>query len=334
VDIIDDKTVDWLLGTDNPSVRYWTLVGILGKHPSDQEVVSAQGAIMNSACVKSIIKAMDPEGYWGKSNDLYNPKYTATTHNLLILAELGATPTPAIQKAVGHIFLGQRKSGHFLMDIPKTPKGYESTVKDACCYDGNILFYLLHFGYLEDPHVQRLISFQEDYYSKDEGGWKCRGYPINPAGVFPTNCYMGRVKMLRALASIPAEKRSKRISEIITQEVEVVLENGVYKYLRNPDGSRKEKAGWKRFGFPLFYQSDVLEVLDTLTRLGVRDDRMQDSMTLVETLRGEDGRWVLKDSFNGKMLCDIEEKGQPSKWITLRALRVLGRFYRELPVQN
>jgi hypothetical protein len=140
---------------------------------------------------------------------------------------------------------------------------------------------------------------------------------------------MGGVKLLRGLASIPVKERSKRIREIIDQEVEIVLENRIYKYLRAPDGSRKDKAGWKRFGFPMFYQSDALEVLDLLTGLGVNDNRMQDAIDLVVANRPADGKWLLKDSFNGKMLCDIEVKHKPSKWITLRVLMVLRRYYGE-----
>ncbi|MFW9920069.1 MAG: nitrogen fixation protein NifH [Candidatus Thorarchaeota archaeon] len=324
---VDDSIVDWLLEEDNPSVRYWTLVDILGKDPNDTKVRDAKTSIMNSACVQAILKEIHPEGYWGKEDDMYNPKYTATTHNLLILAEFGMERIPIIEKAIEHAYLFQRKSGHFLMDLPKTDKGYDSIIKDGCCYDGNILFYLIHFGYLDDTRTQRLISFQEDYYSSEEGGWKCRAFPIDPSKVFPVNCFMGRCKMLKALASIPEKKRSKKIKDIIRQEIEVILENQIYKYLKNPDRTRKEKAGWKRFGFPIFYQSDVLEVLDVLTRLGVRDDRMQESIDLVSNLRDTEGKWELKNSFNGKMICDIEEKGKPSKWITLRATRVLKRYY-------
>ncbi len=109
--------------------------------------------------------------------------------------------------------------------------------------------------------------------------------------------------------------------------MENILENQVFRYLKDADGSRKDKAGWKRFGFPLFYQSDALEVLDTLTRLGVRDERMLDAVDLVQGARGPEGRWRLKHTFNGKMWVDIEVKGEPSKWITLRALRVLRRFH-------
>jgi hypothetical protein len=70
-----------------------------------------------------------------------------------------------------------------------------------------------------------------------------------------------------------------------------------------------------------------LEVLDTLTRLHVRDDRMQDAIDLVLANRGPDGKWRLQNTFNGKMWHDVDVKRQPSKWITLRALSVLRRFY-------
>jgi hypothetical protein len=172
-----------------------------------------------------------------------------------------------------------------------------------------------------------LIDFQVEYHSDDEGGWKCRAFPIDKSKVFPENCFMGGMKMLRALARIPKNQRSTDLDRIIKQEVEIILENEIYRYLRNPDRSRKDKAGWKRFGFPLFYQSDVLEVLDILTELGVKDDRMQECLDLVKSVQ-KDGRWLLKNTYNGKMLCEIDEKNMPSKWITLRAARVLKRYFR------
>ncbi|MDF1538430.1 MAG: nitrogen fixation protein NifH [Candidatus Thorarchaeota archaeon] len=326
---VSDQILQWLLEPSDPSIQYWALKHLLNKEEKDPVVIAARNAVMESECVKHILRSLKPEGYWESSASIYLPKYTATTHNLLILSEFGITLTDALKKAIEHVFLYQRDSGHFLMDIPKTDKGRASTVKDGCCYDGNILWYLIHFGYLDDARTQKLIQFQIDYHSDDVGGWKCRAFPINPSKVFPENCFMGAVKMLKALSSIPPKKRPREIERIIQQEVEIILENQNFKYLKTPDGKRKEKAGWKRFGFPLFYQSDILEVLDVLTNLGIKDDRMQESIDIVESAKGEDGKWVLKNSFNGKMLCDIDTKGEPSKWITLRASRVLKRYFGE-----
>ncbi|MFW9884992.1 MAG: hypothetical protein ACFFEX_11470 [Candidatus Thorarchaeota archaeon] len=325
-EFINEEVLEWLLEEENPSVRYWALQQLQDKPSSDTEVIEAQKQVMQSECVKSILAAQTDDYFWGNPDDMYNPKYRGATHSLLILAELGAERAPEIEIAIEHLFLFQRDSGHFLGDLPKTAKGKASVVKDGCCLDGNILYYLLHFGYLEDTRVQRLIDFQVDYYDDTNGGWKCRAFPIDPSKVFLVNCFMGRVKMLRGLSSIPEKARSKEMSAIIDKEIEVILENEVYKYLKNSDGTRKEKAGWKRFGFPLFYQSDMLEVLDVLTVLGVKDKRMQHAINYLTETRGKDGKWLLKNSYNGKMLCDIDVKGQSSKWITLRALRVLRRF--------
>ncbi|MHA2140397.1 MAG: hypothetical protein ACXADC_04825 [Candidatus Thorarchaeota archaeon] len=327
-EFFSEDVLEWLLEEENPSVRYWALQQLQDKSRSDADVIEAQKRVMQSECVKTIMTALTKDGFWGKTDNMYEPKYRAATHTLLLLAELGAERIPEIERAIEHLFLFQRDSGHFLMNIPKTTKGRASIVKDACCLDGNILYYLLHFGYFEDERVQRLIDFQVDYYDRKNGGWKCRAFPIDSSKVVPTNCFMGRVKMLRGLSSIPDNSRTKEIRTIIDEEVEVVLENRIYKYLKNSDGTRKEKAGWKRFGFPLFYQSDILEVLDVLTLLGVRDDKMLETIDYVIENKGKDGKWLLKNSYNGKMLCDIDIKGQPSKWVTLRALRVLRRFLR------
>jgi hypothetical protein len=323
----DVEVWDWLLEPENPSVRFWALQDLLGLDMTHPDVEAAQDAIMESAPVRAILSVQQPEGHWEKHDDMYLPKYTASTHSLLILAELGARKTPEIERGFEYIFGFQRDSGHFLTGLPKTARGRASVVKDGSCLDANVLYYMVHFGYLDDPRVQRLIEFIVVYHSMEDAGWRCRAFPINPDAVFPVNCYMGAVKTLRSLSMIPPEKRSKEIAAIIAREVENILENCVYRYLRNPDGSRKDKAGWKRFGFPLFYQSDALEVLDTITRLGVRDDRMEGAVRLVEGARGSDGRWLLKHSFNGKMWVDIDVKKKPSKWITLRAMRALNRYY-------
>jgi hypothetical protein len=318
--------VDWLLEESNPSVRYWTLRDIIGLHENSPKVQSAKESIMQSQQVRAILAAQKQDGYWEREEDMYLPKYRATTHQLLILAELGATRTSEIEKAIEHIYRFQRKSGHFLTQLPKTEKGKDSVVKDGCCFDGNILLYLNHFEYLEDERTQKLLDFIYNYNDTENTGWRCRAYPINPEAVFPVNCYMGATKMLKALSTIPEQKRSKEMHEIIEKETEKILENEVYRYLRTPDGSRKDKAGWKRFGFPLFYQADILEIMVTLTRLGVYDDRMKEAINIIKEAKQKDGKWLLKDTFNGKMWVDIEEKNKPSKWITYRSLYVTGKW--------
>ena len=193
----------WLLESDDPSVRFWALQDVKGKPQNDPVVLEAQEMIMSSPPVKAIFDNQEPGGWWVKEGDMYLPKYTATTHSLLILAELGTKRTPAIERAIEHIYRFQRDSGHFLIELPATKKGQASIIKDGCCIDGNVLRYLVHFGYLDDPRTRRLIDFTNGYHDDENAGWRCRSYPINEATVFPKNCYMGATKMLRSLSTIP-----------------------------------------------------------------------------------------------------------------------------------
>jgi len=75
------------------------------------------------------------------------------------------------------------------------------------------------------------------------------------------------------------------------------------------------------------YQTDMLEILDILTSLGYRDERMQEAVDLVISKQDDLGRWSLERTFNGRFQTNIEQKDKPSKWVTLKALKVLKRFY-------
>lgn len=136
---------------------------------------------------------------------------------------------------------------------------------------------------------------------------------------------MGVVKALKALSEIPRGERSADVQRTLEEGTEFILKHHIHK--RSHNLSQVSKPGWRRFGFPLMYQTDVLEILGILTQLGCRDERMQEAIDLVVSKQDAAGRWKLADTFNGRFQVDIEEKGKPSKWITLNALRVLKRYY-------
>jgi hypothetical protein len=132
---------------------------------------------------------------------------------------------------------------------------------------------------------------------------------------------MGVVKVLKALAEIPPGKRTRKTKETIDKGVEYLLKHRIYK--RSHDLRRLAESDWVRFGFPLLWKVDALEMLDILARLGCRDKRMEDAIELVISKRDDLGRWKLENTFNDRMRVRIEQKGKPSKWVTLRAIRTL-----------
>jgi len=137
---------------------------------------------------------------------------------------------------------------------------------------------------------------------------------------------MGAAKALKALAEIPPAERTPDVKRMIEQGVEYFLKHHIYKKSHNL--AKISKPGWLKFGFPLMYQDDVLEMLEIMARLEVKDARLEDAVDLVEGKRKKDGRWILENTFNGRFWTNIEQKGKPSKWITLKALHVL-KYYRE-----
>jgi hypothetical protein len=136
---------------------------------------------------------------------------------------------------------------------------------------------------------------------------------------------MGAVKALKALAEIPADKRTSEAKATVENGAEYMLKHHIYK--RSHDLSRVSKPGWLRFGFPLMYQTDALEVLGILTKLGYKDEQMQETVDLVLSKQNAQGRWKLENTFNGRFQVNIERKDEESKWITLNALKALKRFY-------
>jgi hypothetical protein len=187
---------------------------------------------------------------------------------------------------------------------------------------------LIKFGFLDDSRVERAINWITTYQRFDDGekpvpkGWP---YDTMKSCFSKHTCHMGAAKSLKALAAIPIEKRSEEVKQTIEAGAEYFLIHCIHK--KSHDLSRVSKPGWLRFGFPLMYQTDVLELLDVLTSLGYRDDRMQEALDLVVSKQDDFGRWSLDSTFNGRFQTNIEQKGKASKWITLNALKVLKRFY-------
>ena len=97
--LLKNDPTQWLLDPENPCIRYWALQNLEGLHSDNPKVVKAQGMVMEAPEVKAILAAQHPEGFWVHEKDMYLPKYKATTHQLLILAELGAKKTPATTPA-------------------------------------------------------------------------------------------------------------------------------------------------------------------------------------------------------------------------------------------
>jgi len=318
-------TVAWLLDGDDPSVRYFTLTGLLGVPADSAEAVAARREIMTRGTVPRILAAQGDDGHWG-DRDRFYAKYTGTAWQLIILAELGADGADErVRRACEAVLRDAQdaESGGFSTARGKKAGGglHSSVIP---CLTGNLTFSLIRLGMLDDPRVQRAVDWITTYQRFDDAeGEAPTGWPYEPLEICwgRHTCHMGAVKALKALAEVPHERRTPAVQGTIAAGAEFMLRHHIHK--RSHDLAKLSKPGWRRFGFPLMYQTDVLEILGILTGLGVWDERMDDALALVAAKPDAQGRWKLEDTFNGRFVVDIEAKGRPSRWITLHALRVL-----------
>lgn len=324
--IIDQETLDWLLEDENPSVRYFTLTRLLGNHINDDKVTDVKSKIMTQGTVPQILLNQNPDGYWGEINKFYHQKYRGAVWQLMILAECFADgKDDIISKACEYILQQSQDRNYHGFAFTGKGKNTGGTMNDVIpCLTGNMVWSLIRLGLGDDNRVKEGIRWICKYQRADDGVESPpTGQPYDRFEMCwgKHTCHMGVVKSLKALAEIPEKERDLAIKEKIDQLVEFILIHHIYK--RSHDLQNVSKSGWKRFGFPLMYQTDILEILCILTDLDIHDHRMNDGIEILKQKQNKDKRWKLANTYNDKLDVKIETKGQNSKWITARAVYVL-----------
>ncbi len=323
---LNDDPLPWLLEPDpaNPGVRYFALRDLLGRPEDDPELRQAKTTIMTSGPVPVILAAQQSDGAWVKPGSGYSPKYRGTVWQIIFLAELGADPADErVRRGCAYLLSHSlAANGAFAASQPPQPS------RAFHCLNGNLLSALLHLGYTNDPRVQAALEWQAraitgeapiQYYSSgtSDPGFACGINLGQPCG-------WGATKAMKGLLAIPPSQRSPRVQQALQIGAEFLLS-------RNPavadyPYTERVSSTWFKFGFPLSYWSDVLETMMVLAELGYgRDPRLSEARQLILSKQDAYGRWKLENSLNGtlRVWADIEAKGKPSKWVTLRVLRLL-----------
>ena len=321
---------DWLLEEGNPSVRYFALKDILLKPEDDAALRCARRDIMRTGLVPEILTRQRDVDYRKTYPRFYTDKYKGLVWQLIVLAELGAQPNTQIREQCEYILkhAQERADGGFAMHTSKREGGGRIT-EVIPCLSGNMVWCLIRLGYLDDERVQKGIDWIAQTMRFNDG--VLDNPQVSPYHRYEMcwgkhTCHMGVVKALKALSAIPEQQRSEAVNKTMQEAVEFLLIHHIHK--RSHDLSRVSKPGWRRFGFPLMYQTDILEILDILTGLGITDSRMDEAVDIVISKQDEDGRWELQNAYaNEKLLVPMGHKGEADKWITLRALRVLKRYH-------
>jgi hypothetical protein len=327
---IHPGAVNWLLEAEDPGARYLALRDLVKLSEEDKELRSARRAAHGNGPIAAILNQMNNEGYWVEPGPGYSPKYTSTVWAILLLAQLGATI-----HADARIELACR----YLVEHALTPGGQFSTTSapsgTADCLQGNLCWALLELGYERGPLIsafewmaktvtgEGLAPLGDRHAPRRYYGGKCG--PLFACGANnKLPCAWGGVKVMLAFSKLPEEFRTPLITQAIEQGAEFLLAGDPAKAAYPNGWSDKPSQNWWKFGFPVFYVTDLLQIVEALVQLGYGSDpRLADALELIANKQDAAGRWLLEYDYSGKTWADFGKKKQPNKWVTLRALRVL-----------
>lgn len=315
---MEEKVIGWLLEGNQPSVRYYTMLDLLGQSEKDKDVKKARSQIPFSGWACDLLKTQKPEGYWEAHepnsvrewfNFLRFPLFRSSIWRGMVLSDMGLTKSePRVKRFSEQVF-------RYMLSLSSPLNIFTEEV----CIVGNTAAMLSRFGYGDDRRVRKLFDWMiED--QREDGGWNCSQGKLGTL-----DCW----EALFAFSTIPKASRTASIERAIERGAEFYLERQLFR-----EGARY--APWFRFHYPTHYFYDILVGLDVMTRLGYGGDRrLAPALQILSSKRRKDGTWLLDRSHPDVLPIDIrrgtkpltlERPGMPSKWITLTALRVLKRI--------
>lgn len=294
------ELIDWLLDSD-PAIRWQVMCDVI--EAGANQVAAERAMVAKQGWGARLLELQTEDGQWG--GGVYSPKWISTTYSLLLLRRFGVnSDDPAMRAAVG--LVGERvtfggRSRPFFDYATET------------CVTGMVL--ALGSYFLDDatnlPQPEALLGRQ-----RDDGGWNCRVSSDRSSFHTTISVLEGLLEYERATGGDTklAEARGRAHEYLLERRLMYRLSTGE---LVNPR--------WLLMSFPPRWHYDVLRGLDYLRDAGVAPDHRWDgAIEVIRSKRRNDGRWPLQNRHAGKVHFEMEEgSGKPSRWNTLRALRVL-----------
>lgn len=310
------STLDWLLDSD-PAIRWQVLRDITGA-PAD-EVAAERVRVATEGWGTQLLSLQQPDGDWGGGAWVHK-SWASTFETLMLLREMGLEPHS--QPARNAIALVKQNSnwGEYHNDAPFFEGESEP------CINGRVLAIGAYFDEASAKLAERLLSEQ-----LPDGGWNCDAPESTRASFNTTLCVLEGLYAYEQATGDSAVTAARRRGE------EYLLARGLYKSLRTGqpiETDRKSEKDWRKISFPTRWYYDILWALDYLRKTGAAPDpRAADGAALIASKQTVEGAWLLETHHDGTEHFRMEAVGQPSRWLTLRALRVLRvlRWYSQTP---
>ena len=305
-------TRPWLLDSD-PSIR-WQVMRDLTGAPAD-EVASERARVATEGAGARLLALQSADGRWGGA--AWNRGWNSTMHVLMLLRDMGLDPaSDEARRAVGRVRDRVTWKG---CGPPDCDDNHFFSGEVEPCINGQVGAVGAYFGQDVRGIVDRLLAEQ-----LSDGGWNCEAANGSPRSSFNTT-----ICVLEALLEYErAVGGSAAVTGARLRGQEYLLERRLFRRRSTGEAierDRKSGASWTRFAFPTWWHYDVLRGLEYLRRAAVApDQRVAEAIDLVTSKRDDDGRWRLETRYPGDMPVEMDEgEGRPSRWNTLRALRVL-----------
>jgi hypothetical protein len=306
------EVTDWLLDGD-PAIRWQVLRDLVAASPDEVEAERAR--VENEGWGAALLAAEDADGLWAGGacfpgdydwdDRAPGQPWTATMHTLQTLRLLGLDPSsPSARAAIALVAENARweHEGQRFFDGEVEP-----------CINGRTVETGAYFGVDVAPLVERLLGER-----LDDGGWNCEAERGSLRSSFDTtiNVLDGLLEFELVTGGSPAVREARLAGE------EYLLRRMLFR--RQSTGAVVDPA-YLEFAFPYYWRYDVLRALDYFRGAGERPDpRMAEAVELVRGKQQPDGRWLLDRIHEGAVFFDLEAPvGEPSRWNTLRAMRVL-----------
>ncbi len=315
---MERPVIQWLLDSD-PSIR-WQVMRDLIRSPAE-EVAAERARVATEGAGARLLNLQAADGRWGGA--AWNRGWNSTMHVLLLLRDLGLDPSSDQARRATDLV---RDRVTWQGCGPQECQGnafFEGEVEP--CINGQVAAAGAYFGQDLRVLVARLLGEQ-----LPDGGWNCEAANGSTRSSFNTT-----ICVLEALLAYErAAGGSQKIIDARLRGQEYLLDRRLFRRRSTGEVIERDRKGgseWTRFAFPTWWHYDVLRGLEYLRSAGAAyDERLAEALELVASKRDGDGLWPLETRYPGVMPIEMDEgEGQPSRWNTLRALRVLNWFQRD-----
>jgi len=307
------SVIEWLLDGD-PAIRWQVLQDLTNESPDD--IAAERARVEHEGWGAHLLALEDPDGLWAGgacfpasyTGDEPGQPWTATMHTLQTLQLLGLDPSSeSARRAVALV----SEHGHW--EHAGQPY-FDGEVEP--CINGRTIEAGAYFGVDVAPIVERVLGER-----LEDGGWNCEAENGSVRSSFDTTIDVldGLLELERATGGSPELVAARRGGE------EYLLERHLF---RRKSTGEVVKPEYLELAFPYYWHYDVLRALDYFRRSGAEPDpRMAEAVEVVRSKRQPDGRWLLEGGYPGRVHFELEDGvGRPSRWNTLRALRVLAWY--------